>query len=139
MVVAEPARGYGAACLRGLAQIDHLVAVGEARPSIVAFLDGDYSDYPEFLPDIVTPIVEGRADFVLGSRMLGQREPGAMPPQSLFGNWLACLLMRILFGARYTDLGPFRAIRFESLKKLGMMDRNYGWTVEMQIKAIRAG
>ena len=139
IVVSEPARGYGAACLRGLAEIEQLVAAGERPPSIVAFLDGDYSDYPERLPDLVTPIVEDRADFVLGSRMLGQREPGAMPPQSVFGNWLACLLMRTLFGTRYTDLGPFRAIRYESLKRLKMTDRNFGWTVEMQIKATRAG
>lgn len=139
IVVSEPARGYGAACLRGLAEIEQLVAAEESPPWIVAFLDGDYSDYPEFLPDLVTPIVENRADFVLGSRMLGQREPGAMPPQSVFGNWLACLLIRILFGTRYTDLGPFRAIRYESLKKLKMIDRNFGWTVEMQIKAIRVG
>lgn len=139
VVVSEPARGYGAACLRGLIQIEELVAAGEPMPLVVAFLDGDYSDYPEFLPDLVTPIVEGRADFVLGSRMLGQREPGAMPSQSVFGNWLACQLMRVLFRARYTDLGPFRAIRYGSLKKLKMIDRNFGWTVEMQIKAIRAG
>lgn len=138
-VVAEPCRGYGAACLSGLAQIDRFVALGEPSPSIVVFLDGDYSDYPEFLPDLVMPIMAGHADFVLGSRIRGRREPGAMPPQCLFGNWLACLLMRILFGARYTDLGPFRAIRYESLKRLEMMDRNFGWTVEMQIKAMRAG
>jgi glycosyltransferase involved in cell wall biosynthesis len=139
LVVSEPARGYGAACLRGLAQIEQLFVAGVPSPLIVVFLDGDYSDYPEFLPDLVTPIVEGRADFVLGSRMLGHREPGAMPPQSVFGNWLACLLMRLLFRARYTDLGPFRAIRYQSLKTLGMVDRNFGWTVEMQIKAARAG
>src|SRR5262249_27703699 len=87
----------------------------------------------------IAPIFNGRADFVLGSRMLGNREPGAMPPQSVFGNWLACLLMRVLFGARYTDLGPFRAIRYESLQDLQMVDRNFGWTVEMQIKAVRTG
>jgi glycosyltransferase involved in cell wall biosynthesis len=139
LVVSEPARGYGAACLRGLAQIEQLVVAGEPPPSIVVFLDGDYSDYPEFLPELVRPIIEGRADFVLGSRMLGQRESGAMPPQSVFGNWLACFLMRILFRAQYTDLGPFRAIRYESLKGLGMVDRNFGWTVEMQIKAARGG
>jgi glycosyltransferase involved in cell wall biosynthesis len=139
IVTSEPARGYGAACLRGLAQIEQLVAAGEPPPSIVAFLDGDYSDYPERLPDLVTPIVEDRADFVLGSRMLGKREPSAMPPQSVFGNRLACLLMRILFRVRYTDLGPFRAIRYGSLKSLGMVDRDFGWTVEMQIKAVRAG
>ena len=139
IVVSEPARGYGSACLRGLAELERRTAAGERPPLIVAFIDGDYSDYPERLPDLVTPIVEDRADFVLGSRILGQREPGAMPPQSVFGNWLACLLMRTLFGTRYTDLGPFRAIRYESLKDLGMVDRNYGWTIEMQIKAVRAG
>jgi glycosyltransferase involved in cell wall biosynthesis len=139
IVVSEPARGYGAACLRGLAEIEQLVTAGEPQPLIVTFLDADYSDYPECLPALVTPIIEGRADFVLGSRMTGRREPGAMPPQSVFGNWLACHLIWLLFGTRYTDLGPFRAIRYESLKKLKMIDRNFGWTVEMQIKAIRAG
>ena len=139
VVVSEPARGYGAACLKGLARVEQFVAAGESPPAIVVFLDGDYSDYPEFLPELVTPILDDRADFVIGSRMLGRRESGAMPPQSVFGNWLACALMRILFSARYTDLGPFRAIRYESLKRLGMVDRNFGWTVEMQLKALRTG
>lgn len=135
-VVREPQRGYGAACLRGLAEIE---SVGAARPRIVAFLDGDYSDYPERLPELVAPILSGDVDFVLGSRLLGQREQGAMPPQSVWGNRLACALMRLFFGAHYTDLGPFRAIDYRALKSLGMVDRNFGWTVEMQIKAARAG
>lgn len=135
-VVDEPKRGYGAACLRGLDELAHRAS---GPPDIVVFLDGDFSDYPEELPALVQPILEDRADMVLGSRLLGKREKGAMPPQSLFGNKLACWLMRILFGARYTDLGPFRAIRWLALQKLGMRDRNFGWTVEMQIKAVRQG
>lgn len=137
-VVQEPQRGYGAACLCGLAEIEKAIGAGQPPPSVVVFLDGDYSDYPEHLPDLVSPILAGEADFVLGSRLLGQREAGAMPPQSVWGNRLACFLMRWLFGARYTDLGPFRAIDYQSLRSLGMVDRNFGWTVEMQIKARRA-
>jgi glycosyltransferase involved in cell wall biosynthesis len=136
-VVAEPCRGYGSACLRGLAAIDETVRAGRAPPDIVVFLDGDYSDHPDLLPTLVEPIQSGRADFVLGSRLLGQREHGAMPAQSLFGNRLACFLMRMFFKARYTDLGPFRAIKYQALQRLGMVDRNFGWTVEMQIKAAR--
>ena len=138
-VVSEPHRGYGAACLRGLAAIEEFLAAGDAAPDVVVFLDADYSDYPERLPELVDPILNGRTDFVLGSRLLGEREPGAMPPQSVFGNWLACTLMRVLFAIRYTDLGPFRAIDYKRLKQLGMTDRNFGWTVEMQIKAARQG
>jgi glycosyltransferase involved in cell wall biosynthesis len=138
-VVQEPQRGYGAACLRGLAEIERAVAAEEFPPRVVVFLDGDYSDHPERLPELVSPIFAGKTDFVLGSRLLGQREAGAMPPQSVWGNRLACFLMRWLFGARYTDLGPFRAIDYTSLKALGMVDQNFGWTVEMQIKATRAG
>lgn len=137
-VVDEPRRGYGSACLRGLSAIDEYIADDATPPRVVAFLDADYSDHPELLPDLVVPILEGRADFVLGSRLRGAREAGAMPAQSLWGNRLACFLMRVLFGARYTDLGPFRAIDYHSLKKLNMRDRNFGWTVEMQIKATRA-
>ncbi len=137
-VVHEPRRGYGSACLRGLAAIEELVQAGQPPPRIVVFLDADYSDHPDLLLNLVEPIRQRRADFVLGSRILGEREPGAMPPQSLYGNRLACFLMRVLFGARYTDLGPFRAIEYQSLVDLGMADRNYGWTVEMQIKAARA-
>jgi glycosyltransferase involved in cell wall biosynthesis len=135
-VVAEPLRGYGAACLRGLAELAKQPA---GPPDIVVFLDADYSDHPDELPRLVEPILECRYDFVLGSRLAGCREPGAMPPQSVWGNRLACVLMRCLFGAHYTDLGPFRAIRWDALERLGMSDRNFGWTVEMQIKAARMG
>src|SRR5262249_56275416 len=106
----------------------------EGPPDIAVSLAADYSDHPDEMPDVVKPIRDGTADMVIGSRLLGNRERGAMPPQSVWGNRLACFLMRILFGARYTDLGPFRAIRWDALQKLGMIDRNFGWTVEMQIK-----
>lgn len=138
-VVQEIQRGYGAACLRGLAEVGRAVGAGQPPPRVVVFLDGDYSDHPERLTELVAPILAGDADFVLGSRLQGQREVGAMPPQSVWGNRLACFLMRWLFGARYTDLGPFRAIDYQKLKRLGMVDQNFGWTVEMQIKAARAG
>lgn len=138
-VVSEPRRGYGSACLRGLQAISDRIEQGTTPPETVVFLDADYSDHSDQLPRLLTPIEENQADFVLGSRLLGQRESGAMPPQSVFGNRLACALMRILFGARYTDLGPFRAIRYEALQKLKMVDRNFGWTVEMQIKAKKTG
>src|SRR5262245_11504050 len=136
-VVHDPQRGYVAACLKGLAAIDELSVDGRAASRAVVFLDADYSDDPGLLPNLVRPILDGTADFVLGSRLRGRREPGAMPPQSVFGNRLACLLMRVLFGIRYTDLGPFRAIDYRRLCELGMTDRNFGWTVEMQIKAAR--
>ncbi|GIW80082.1 MAG: hypothetical protein KatS3mg105_1889 [Gemmatales bacterium] len=121
----------GAACLRGLEELR------SSPPDIVVFLDADYSDHPDELPLLVRPILQQGYDFVLGSRLAGYREKGAMPPQSVWGNRLACFLMRLLFGARYTDLGPFRAIRWSALERLGMVDRNFGWTVEMQIKAAR--
>lgn len=138
-VVREPQRGYGSACLKGLATLAALIAAGEPAPKVIVFLDADYSDHPELLPQLVAPVLTGEADFVLGSRLLGCREPGAMPPQSIYGNRLACMLMRLLFGHHYTDLGPFRAIRYDALRSLQMSDRNFGWTIEMQIKAIRAG
>ena len=134
-VVFEPTRGYGAACLRGLA----VLRDRPVRPRIVVFLDADYSDHPDLLPMLTDPIRSGQAQFVLGSRLTGNCEPGAMPPQSRCGNRLACFLMRILFGSSYTDLGPFRAIDYEALRGLNMVDRNFGWTVEMQIKATRTG
>ncbi len=138
-VVSQPQRGYGAACLKGLAVIRQAILSDEwAPPRVVVFLDADYSDYPEKLPELVEPIIAGRADFILSSRLLGDREPGAMPPQSVYGNKLACALMRLLFGARYTDLGPFRAIDYDKLCDLRMSDENFGWTIEMQIKAARA-
>ncbi len=132
-VLREPRRGYGYACLRGIAY------AREKNPDVVVFLDGDYSDHPEEMSALVAPILRDEADLVIGSRMLGEREPGAMLPQALFGNRLACFLMRVLWGARFTDLGPFRAIRFADLLALGMEDRTYGWTIEMQIKAVLAG
>ncbi len=134
-VVTEPRRGYGSACLAGIARIQNSVDAGQEPPEIVVFIDGDYSDHPEELSLLVQPILAGEADFVLGSRLLGEREAGAMPPQSVYGNKLACSLMRLFWGARYTDLGPFRAISWKALQRLGMQDRDFGWTIEMQIKA----
>lgn len=127
IVISEPERGYGAACLAALTQI------GDAN--IVVFLDGDYSDFPREMDMLVDPIVRNEADLVIGSRVLGDLEAGALTPQQRFGNWLATRLMRLIWGVSYTDLGPFRAIRTSSLARLGMADRTYGWTVEMQIKA----
>lgn len=133
-VVSESRRGYGSACLAG---IDALA--GSPDEDIVVFLDADGSDDPDVLPSLVEPIVRGNADFVVGSRVLGEREPGALPPHARFGNALAVFLMRRLTGARYTDLGPFRAIRLGALRGLGMRDRDFGWTVEMQLRAARGG
>ncbi len=130
-VVVEPRRGYGRACLAGMAYLD--------CPDIVVFLDGDYSDYPEDMPALVRPLVAGRADMVIGSRVLGQREKGALLPQARFGNWLATFLIRLLFGVTFTDLGPFRALRYDALRRLEMQDCNFGWTAEMQVKAARLG
>lgn len=130
-VVSQPERGYGAACLAAMEALD--------CPDIVVFLDGDYSDYPEEMLAVVAPIVAGAADMVIGSRMAGRREPGALPPHSLFGNWLASRLLRMLYGQRVTDLGPFRAVRYRELLAMCMHDRGFGWTVEMQIKAARMG
>jgi len=135
-VVVEPRRGYGSACLRGLAELRDRP---KGPPDIVVFLDADHSDHPEELPELLRPILDGSEDFVLGSRLAGQREAGSMTPQSVWGNRLACFLMKRLFGASYTDLGPFRAIRWEALEQIGMVDTNYGWTIEMQIKAARLG
>lgn len=131
-VVHEPRRGYGAACLRALSHLS------EDPPEVVVFLDGDHSDHPEELPALVAPILRGEADFVVGSRVTGRRERGSLTPQQRAGNALACTLLRALYGAEYTDLGPFRAIRWDALARLGMRDRDYGWTVEMQIRAARA-
>jgi glycosyltransferase involved in cell wall biosynthesis len=132
-VVNQPERGYGNACLAGMA----LIARKAEKPDIVVFLDGDYSDYPEELLLLIAPIVEGRAEMVIGSRALGARESGSMTPQQVFGNWLATRMIRLFFNYTFTDLGPFRAIRYDSLLKIGMVDRNYGWTVEMQVKAAK--
>ncbi len=133
-VLSQPIRGYGNACLMGMSYIEK--TSGE-RTWIVVFLDGDYSDYPEEMERLISPIQKNEADLVIGSRALGKREKGSMTPQQLFGNWLATKLMKIIYEVNYTDLGPFRAIKWDQLKSLGMQDRNYGWTVEMQIKAIK--
>ncbi|MGB3589298.1 MAG: glycosyltransferase family 2 protein [Tunicatimonas sp.] len=130
-VLEEPRQGYGNACLKGIAYISQQIE----KPDIVVFMDADYSDYPEELPLIVQPIIDEKADMVIGSRALGQRERGSMTPQQVFGNWLATRLIRWLYGAYFTDLGPFRAIRYDALLALNMKDRTYGWTVEMQVKA----
>jgi glycosyltransferase involved in cell wall biosynthesis len=129
-VVHEPRRGYGSACLAGIAALSDV--------DVVAFVDADYSDHPEELALLLEPILTDRADLVIGSRMVGEREPGALLPQALFGNWLATRLIRLFWGVTFTDLGPFRAIRATSLTALQMQDRDYGWTVEMQVKAAQA-
>ncbi|WP_224999612.1 glycosyltransferase family 2 protein [Cesiribacter sp. SM1] len=134
-VLREDRKGYGWACLKGL---EYLAQKAE-QPDIVVFLDADYSDYPEELPLLVAPILEGKADLVIGSRALGKREKGSLTPQQVFGNWLATRLLRLIYGARFTDLGPFRAISWEALQKINMQDKTYGWTVEMQLKAAKLG
>jgi glycosyltransferase involved in cell wall biosynthesis len=134
-VVPAPVQGYGSACLAAMAYVKALPL--DQQPDIIAFVDADYSDHPDQLPLLIEPILHGQADFVLGSRMLKAQPRGALLPQAIFGNKLACFLMRILFKQRYTDLGPFRAIRWPALQQLKMVDTNFGWTVEMQIKAAR--
>jgi hypothetical protein len=131
-LVREERRGYGSACLAGISALE------ASPPDVLVFLDGDYSDHPEEMPRLTNAIAAG-ADLAIGSRMLGNREPGALLPQARFGNALACFLIRVLYGHRYTDLGPFRAIRWDALRTLGMEDRDFGWTVEMQVKALRKG
>lgn len=132
-VLFQPMMGYGNACIKGL----EYIANQEVKPEIVVFLDGDYSDYPEELTKIVKPIIADGIDFVIGVRVKELREKGSMMPQQLFGNWLATFLMRIFFGAKFTDLGPFRAIKYSKLLDLEMKDQTYGWTIEMQLKSIR--
>jgi glycosyltransferase involved in cell wall biosynthesis len=130
-VVSEPRRGYGQACLAGIAAAE--------GADVIVFLDGDHSDYPAQLTEVVAPILEGRADLVIGSRSLGRRAAGAHPWHAVLGTRLCVGLMNLAAGSRATDLGPFRAITAEALGRLDMRDRNYGWTVEMQIKAARRG
>jgi glycosyltransferase involved in cell wall biosynthesis len=132
-VLREEKMGYGYACLKGLDYISNQVT----KPDIVVFLDGDYSDYPEELTKIVAPIVKDDIDLVIGARDKRLREKGSMTFPQIFGNWLATTLMRLFFGSRFTDLGPFRAIKYSKLLALQMEDKTYGWTVEMQLKALR--
>jgi glycosyltransferase involved in cell wall biosynthesis len=129
-VLTESEKGYGAACLKGIEYV-------KDTSDIIVFLDGDYSDFPSEMDIVVNPILQDEYDFVLGSRMTGNRAKGALLPQAVFGNKLASVLMKILWGCSFTDLGPFRAIKTRSLLQLQMKDHNYGWTVEMQIKAAK--
>ncbi len=134
-VLHEPIQGYGRACLRGIAY----ATTRQPTPDIVVFLDADYSDFPAEMPSLIAPILEQNIDLVIGSRASGKRQRGSMTPQQVFGNWLATTLLRWLYGVRFTDLGPFRAIRFSTLLALDMQDKTYGWTVEMQLKAAKLG
>jgi glycosyltransferase involved in cell wall biosynthesis len=130
-VITEPRRGYGAACIKGISVLD------KCGPDAVVFLDADYSDYPGQITRLLDPVADDKADFVLGSRVLGNREQNALLPQVYWGNKTAVFLIRMLFGFKYTDMGPFRAIRYNSLMRLGMKDRDFGWNAEMQVKALQ--
>lgn len=132
-VLKEKQKGYGYACLKGI----HYLNQKQIPPDILVFLDGDYSDYPEQLPEVISPILSQHMDLVIGSRALGNRQKRSMTPQQIFGNWLATKMMRLFFRANFTDLGPFRAIKFDKLLQLNMEDKTYGWTVEMQVKAAK--
>jgi glycosyltransferase involved in cell wall biosynthesis len=132
-VLVEKQKGYGYACLKGMDYISKL----EVKPDIIVFLDGDYSDYPKELTKIIAPIIEDNIDFVVGARVKELREEGSMTTAQIFGNYLATKLMKLFFGSTFTDLGPFRAIKYEKLLGLKMEDKTYGWTVEMQLKALK--
>lgn len=132
-VLKEPRKGYGYACLKGM----NFIAEQDTVPDIIVFLDGDYSDYPEQLTQLIAPIIEKDIDFVIGARVKRLREAGSMTLPQIFGNWLATFLMKLLFGSKFTDLGPFRAIKYHKLLALAMEDKTYGWTVEMQLKALK--
>ena len=132
-VLKETKKGYGYACLKGL----DYISKQKTKPDIIVFLDGDYSDYPEQLTEIVDPIINKDIDFVVGARVEKLRESGSMTPQQVFGNWLATFLMKLFFGAKFSDLGPFRAIKYDKLLALEMEDKTYGWTVEMQLKVLK--
>ncbi|WP_339756774.1 glycosyltransferase family 2 protein [uncultured Winogradskyella sp.] len=132
-VLIENKKGYGYACLKGMTYI----AEQEQKPDVIVFLDGDYSDYPEELTKIIQPIIEDNIDFVVGARVKELREEGSMTVPQVFGNWLATSLMKLFFGSAFTDLGPFRAIKYNKLLGLNMEDKTFGWTVEMQLKALK--
>lgn len=134
-VLQEPRKGYGYACLKGMSYIEN----NEPKPDIIVFLDGDYSDYPNQLTDLVQPITDNQIDFVVGARVKELRESGSMTMPQVFGNWLATTLMTLFFNSKFTDLGPFRAIKYDKLIALQMEDTTYGWTVEMQLKALKKG
>jgi glycosyltransferase involved in cell wall biosynthesis len=132
-VLSEKRKGYGLACLKGL----EYISSQKTKPDIIVFLDGDYSDYPEELEKLITPIINNKVDFVIGSRTKNLREKGSMTPQQVFGNRLATFLMKLFFNSKFTDLGPFRAIKYDTLLDLKMQDKTYGWTVEMQLKILK--
>ncbi|MBR9914189.1 MAG: glycosyltransferase family 2 protein [Algicola sp.] len=132
-VLSEMRKGYGYACLKGMSY----VALQKETPDIIVFLDGDFSDYPEELTKLIQPIIENDLDFVVGARVKTLREKGSMTKPQIFGNWLATSLMRLFFGSKFSDLGPFRAIKYDKLLQLQMEDKTYGWTIEMQLKALR--
>ncbi|MGB5665647.1 MAG: glycosyltransferase family 2 protein [Maribacter sp.] len=132
-VLTEIKKGYGYACLCGM----NYVSQQSNTPDIIVFIDGDYSDYPEDLSKVIQPIIEEDFDLVIGARVKELREKGSMTPQQIFGNWLASFLMKLFFGSKFTDLGPFRAIKYDKLLTLEMEDKTYGWTVEMQLKALK--
>ncbi|MFK7922239.1 MAG: glycosyltransferase family 2 protein [Bacteroidia bacterium] len=134
-VLQETRKGYGYACLRGLSHI--AAKPNDQKPDIVVFIDGDYSDFPSEMPEVVQPILEEGYDMVIGSRALGERERGAMMPQQIFGNWLATTLIKLLYKVEFTDLGPFRAVAYDKLLEIDMQDTTFGWTVEMQVKAAK--
>ncbi len=131
IVLDEPQKGYGYACLKGMAYVE------TKQPDILVFMDADYSDFPEELPLLIEPILKKKADLVIGSRALGSKESGSMTIPQIFGNWLATRLLYFFYGVKFTDLGPFRAIRWDALQQLNMQDKTYGWTVEMQLKAAK--
>ncbi|UKN03842.1 glycosyltransferase family 2 protein [Paracrocinitomix mangrovi] len=132
-VLDEPRPGYGWACLKGMDYCEQM----EEKPDIIVFIDGDYSDFPQEMPDVVAPILNEDVDMVIGSRALGKRAKGSMTVPQVFGNWLATRLMRLFYRVKFTDLGPFRAIKYDKLMALEMSDKTYGWTIEMQIKAAK--
>lgn len=132
-VLTETKAGYGYACLKGMEYVAYKII----KPDIIVFLDGDYSDYPEELEKLIAPIIQNDIDFVIGARIKKLRAPGSMTVQQIFGNWLATFLMKIIYSSKFTDLGPFRAIKYDKLLQLQMTDKTYGWTVEMQLKAMK--
>ena len=134
-VIDEARKGYGQACLAGIDYIKN----SSYLPDIMVFLDADYSDYPQEMKDLISPITEGGYDLVIGSRTIGERQKGALLPQALVGNYIATRLIKLLYRVDFTDLGPFRAIRYEKLLSLDMRDKTFGWTVEMQVKAAKKG
>ena len=133
IVLEEEKKGYGWACMKGINFANQM----DVKPDIIVFLDGDYSDYPQELPLVVQPIIERNMDLVIGSRALGKQESGSMTFPQRFGNWLSTRMMHLFYGVKYSDLGPFRAMKFDKLLELNMSEMTFGWTIEMQIKAAK--